>query len=90
MDPITYDISKLLVANPDNPNYGPIHAFHHWGESYFGYYLPDYEWVIRKHAQMLSDAGVDVLILDITNAAIYQSQVTKIAEVYRQLRREGK
>ncbi|KAB7726706.1 hypothetical protein F5984_24075 [Rudanella paleaurantiibacter] len=67
-----YDISKLLAANPDNPNYGPIHAFHHWGEPYFGYYLPDDERIIRKHAQMLSDAGVDVLILDITNAAIYQ------------------
>lgn len=85
-----YDISKLLAANPDKPAYGPIHAFHHWGEPYFGYYLPDDEWVIRKHAQMLSDAGVDVLVLDITNAAIYQPQVTKLADVYRRLRKEGK
>ena len=85
-----YDISKLLAANPANPAYGPIHAFHHWGEPYFGYYLPDDEWVIRKHAQMLSDAGVDVLVLDITNAAIYQPQVTKLADVYRAMRREGK
>lgn len=64
-----YDITKLLAANPKNPKYGPIHAFHHWGEPYFGYYLPDDEWVIRKHAQILSDADVDVIILDVTNSA---------------------
>ena len=84
-----YDISKLLMENPKNPKYGPINAFHHWGEPYFGYYLPDDEWIIRKHAQMLSDAGVDVLILDVTNAAIYLPQVTKIAQTYRAMRDEG-
>ncbi len=38
---------------------GPAHAMHHWGEPYLGYYVSNDEWVIRKHAQMLSDAGVD-------------------------------
>ncbi|MGV8878682.1 MAG: hypothetical protein ACOH2A_06590 [Sphingobacteriaceae bacterium] len=85
-----YDITKLLAANPEHPQYGPIHAFHYWGEPYFGYYLPDDEWIIRKHAQMLSDAGIDVIVLDVTNAAIYLPQVTKIAETYRLMRQEGK
>lgn len=84
-----YDISQLLKANPQNPQYGPMHAFHYWGQPYFGYYLPDDEWIIRKHAQMLSDAGVDVIVLDVTNAAIYLPQVTKIAEVYRDMRKKG-
>lgn len=84
-----HDITKLLQANPDNPPYGPLHAFHHWSEPYFGYYLADDEWVIRKHAQMLSDAGIDLIILDATNAAIYLPQVSKIARVYQQLRHEG-
>ncbi|WP_276090117.1 hypothetical protein [Pedobacter sp. JY14-1] len=84
-----YDISKLLKANPDSPRYGPVHAFHYWGEPYFGYYLSDDEWVIRKHAQMLSDAGVDVVILDVTNAATYLPQVTKIAQTYQKLRANG-
>jgi hypothetical protein len=85
-----YDITKLLAANPNDPQYGPEHAFHYWSEPYFGYYLPDDEWIIRKHAQMLSDAGIDVIILDVTNAAIYLPQVTKIAETYRAMRKEGK
>lgn len=84
-----YDITEMLKANPTNPQYGPVHAFHHWGEPYFGYYLPDDEWIIRKHAQMLTDAGIDVIIFDVTNGPIYLPQVTKIAETYRKLRAEG-
>jgi hypothetical protein len=84
-----YDISKMLAANPQNPQYGPLHAFHYWAEPYFGYYLPDDEWIIRKHAQILSDAGVDVIIIDVTNAAIYLPQVRKIAETYSGMRKEG-
>ncbi len=72
-----YDITKILEQNPNNPQYGPLKAFHYWGEPYFGYYLPDDEWIINKHAQMLSDAGVDVIILDVTNSSIYLPQVTK-------------
>jgi hypothetical protein len=37
---------------------GPIHAPHHWRESIFRYYLTRDEAVLRKHGQMLSDAGV--------------------------------
>lgn len=84
-----YDITKILAANPEHPVYGPNHAFHYWGEPYFGYYVSDDEWVIRKHGQMLSDAGVDVLIFDVTNASIYLPQVTKIAETFRQMRNGG-
>jgi hypothetical protein len=84
-----YDISVMLKTNPNNPQYGPLHAFHYWGQPYFGYYLPDDEWIIRKHAQMLSDAGIDVIVLDVTNASIYLPQVTKIANVYRAMREKG-
>ena len=85
-----YDNTQFLKANPTAPQYGPVHAFHHWGEPYFGYYLSDDEWVIRKHAQMLSDAGVDVIIIDVTNASIYLPQVTRIATIYQEMRKEGR
>jgi len=84
-----YDITQILAANPRNPQYGPRLAFHHWGEPALGYYLPDDEWIIRKHAQMLSDAGVDVIILDATNTFIYLPQLTKLLDTYETLRREG-
>lgn len=84
-----YDISKILKENPDNPQYGPELAFHHWGEPYFGYYLTDDEWVIMKHAQLLSDAGIDVIVFDVTNALAYLPQVNKICKVFSSLEKKG-
>jgi len=84
-----YDLTKIVAANPQNPQFGPEKAFHYWGEPMFGYYLADDDWVIRKHAQMLADAGVDVIVFDATNAAIYLPQVSKIATIFRELRAKG-
>ena len=84
-----YDISKLLAANPTDPKYGPVSAFHYWGEPYFGYYLNNDEWVIRRHAQMLTDAGIDTLILDVTNALTYPENYLAICRVYTEMRRAG-
>lgn len=82
-----YDVSRILTRDPeamrkpDSPLWGPLHAPHHWGESVFGYYLADDAGVLRKHAQMLADAGVDVVIFDVTNQVTYP-------EWYRALLRE--
>jgi len=90
-----YDISKILAQDPDainhpeSPLWGPIGAFHHWGEPLFGYYLSDDPWVLRKHAQMLSDAGVDTVIFDVTNQATYPKDYLALCETWTQIRKEG-
>jgi hypothetical protein len=84
-----YDITKILAANPKNPQWGPPGAFHHWGQSELGYYLSDDEYVIRKHARMLSEAGIDTLIFDVTNSFTYPSVVNKLCETYMKLRADG-
>ena len=84
-----YDNQKIIDANPKDPQYGPVHAMHHWGEPYLGYYTANDEWVIRKHAQMLSDAGVDMIMLDVTNQAIYLPVVLQICDVYTKMRQDG-
>ncbi|MDR1102725.1 MAG: hypothetical protein LBL42_03105 [Tannerella sp.] len=84
-----YNVKEILAANPSDPQWGPGVAMHHWGEPYLGYYVADDEWVIRKHAQMLTDAGVDVLFFDVTNAFTYIPVVKKIGDVYTQMRKEG-
>lgn len=84
-----YDITKILAANPTQPRYGPLQAFHWWGEPLFGYYLSDDESVIRKHAQMLTDAGIDTLILDVTNAYTYEETVLAVCRVFDNIRRTG-
>ena len=32
-----FDNTKLIATNPENPKYGPKHAFHWWGEPFMGY-----------------------------------------------------
>jgi hypothetical protein len=84
-----YDITKLLAANPTNPAWGPPGSFHHWGESELGYYLSSDDYVMRKHAHMLADAGVDVIVIDVTNGLTYQNNYLTLCSVFRQIRAEG-
>jgi hypothetical protein len=84
-----YDIAKMVAANPAAPAYGPEHAFHFWTEPLFGYYRSDDEFVIRKHAQMLADAGVDVVFFDVTNALTYDSTCLTLCRVFAEMRRRG-
>jgi len=90
-----YDITKVLAADPDamhkpdSPLWGPLGANHHWGESLFGYYLSDDDYVLRKHAQMLSDAGVDVVIFDVTNQFTYRSSYMALLKSWSEVRAAG-
>ncbi|MDR1865674.1 MAG: Ig-like domain-containing protein [Bacteroidales bacterium] len=85
-----YDISKMLAANPSNPQYGPVGAFHHWSEPHFGYYVSNDEWVIEKHIQLLADAGVDVLIFDNTNGFIYRQNIETVCRVMERMKAQGR
>jgi hypothetical protein len=90
-----FDVTTILAADPDamqkpdGPLWGRLGAPHHWGESIFGYYLTDDEGVLRKHAQMLSDAGVDVVIFDVTNQLTYRDYYRALLRVWSDMRRLG-
>lgn len=85
-----HDIAKILAANPAKPPWGPVQAPHYWSEPRFGYYRPEDPWVIRKHVQMLSDAGVDVLILDATNGLTYDAEREALCKVLTGMKAEGR
>lgn len=84
-----HDISKFLTNSPINPTWGPEGHFHHWGEPELGYYVSEDEYVLRRHARLLTDAGVDVLILDVTNAFTYPKIVQTLCKVLQGLRSQG-
>jgi hypothetical protein len=84
-----HDLTKIVAANPEQPAYGPVSSFHHWGEPLFGYYKQDDRYVLRKHMQMLADAGVDVLLLDVTNALTYDSVRDALLEVLDEMKAGG-
>jgi hypothetical protein len=90
-----FDVSKILAEDPlamgqrDNPRWGPLGSPHHWAESIFGYYNSDDPYVLAKHAQMLGDAGADVVIFDVTNQHTYFKNAKALLDVFAQVRRNG-
>jgi len=82
-----FDVSKIIKADPENPQWGT--GAHYWGEPETGYYLSSEKWMLRRHAQQLSDAGVDVIILDVTNDETYPNDYISICEVFTEMRKMG-
>jgi hypothetical protein len=68
---------------------GRVGAYH-WSEPLFGYYRGTDRWVYRKHAEMLADAGVDVVIFDCTNGTFtWKEAYDVLGEVWTAARRDG-
>ncbi len=77
------------LQKPDSPLWGPPGSMHYWGEPLYGYYHAMDPWVLRRHATLLADAGVDTVIFDTTNRRTYPDVYLKLCEVWTQVRREG-
>lgn len=86
-----YDITKIMENDPqaylsgerwEAAGGGPFLSSHHWGEPLFGYYFQTDKWVLSRHCQMLTDAGVDFLVFDTTNDQIYEDRITALIDVW--------
>ena len=90
-----YDISRILAKDPDalkqpaSPLWGGMGTSHYWGEPLYGYYRSSDPWVLRRHARLLAEAGIDTLIFDTTNARSYPDVYMKLCEIFRQVRLAG-
>lgn len=62
---------------------------HYWAEPYFGYYSSNDEWVLRKHAYMFAEAGVDFVFFDTTNNNLHTVSHMALMKVWEQVRQEG-
>ncbi|MGN7355825.1 hypothetical protein ACTHPF_00570 [Paenibacillus sp. SAF-054] len=90
-----FDNTRILeewpesVHDPDHPAWGPEKAFHFWGEPLYGYYLNDDAWVLRKHVQLLTCAGIDFIVFDTTNASTYKPVYDVLFRVMDELSGQG-
>lgn len=90
-----YNVSTILSKDPQagasaaSPPWGHIGEYHFWGEPLFGYYRSEDPWVIRRHLHLLADAGIDVLILDATNAETYRAVYTVLCSEAAKIRAAG-
>ena len=61
-----------------------------WGQPLFGYYRTTDPWVLRKHAEMLADAGVDAVMFDLSNGRFtWWNSVEELMSVWNQARLQG-
>lgn len=93
-----HNTAEILAKKPE-----AIHNFHDpiwpepkrdsyyfWGEPLFGYYRNTDEWVVRKHAEMLADAGVDVIFFDCTNGHLtWKESYMALCKVFKEAREDG-
>jgi len=91
--PFTADVSRVLAGDP-NARLDAKHTLwtegsYHWGEPEAGYFLSKDEYVIRKDMSMLADAGVDVLVMDVTNAVRYWDEWEVVFSVMQKMKAEG-
>lgn len=88
------DISRILKQNPNEKNYSNIDwgnkYSYFWSEPIWGYYDTRDRWVLRKQAEMLADAGVDVIIMDNTNGTdIFKEGLLALLQVFSEARADG-
>lgn len=61
-----------------------------WNEPIFGYYKTEDEFVLRKHAEMLADAGVDFIFFDCTNGRyMWENGVDALIKVWYEAMEDG-
>jgi hypothetical protein len=91
--PYTADVSKVLATDPkarlDAKHPLWTEGSYHWGEPEMGYFLSKDPYVIRKDMSMLADAGVDVLVMDVTNAVRYWDEWDAVFNVMLKMKAEG-
>ena len=93
-----YDVSAVLEKNPNAAEEaiswlvaggGATGTRHWWGESLFGYYRSMDEWVVERDVQMLTDAGIDFLAIDYSNATEYPEQLKVLLKALDKYYQQG-
>ena len=91
--PYSADVTNILNAEPaarlDAKHKLWSEGSFHWGEPETGYFLSQDEYIIRKDMSMLTDAGVDVLVLDVTNAVRYWDEWEVLFKTMEKIKAEG-
>ena len=77
------------AGDVNNPLWGDIHEWHWWGEPLYGYYYIDDEYVMRKHVELLMNAGVDFLYFDTTNLSTYSAVALKLMKILHEFNEQG-
>lgn len=95
----SWDLHEIVSKHPevledfDNPHWGDgakNAGMYYWGQPIYGYYKADEYWVHLRSIQLLTDAGVDLLVIDATNRLTYPKQADVLMKAMDAVRAQGK
>ena len=86
---VVRDVAKVLEKDPHAHIPLEPDDWYFWGEPLLGYYLNDDPFVLRTHAAMLTDAGIDAVIFDSSNGYTHEPQYTALCNTYEEIRKLG-
>ncbi len=80
---------QAILDGTSKVGYGIKDEQHWFAEPLYGYYFANDTWVLRKHAELLTNAGVDFLFFDTTNNFTYSQTALKLMEILHDLNEQG-
>jgi hypothetical protein len=92
------NVTEILAKNPEAVNDfshpvwegTPSGTAHFWGKPVYGYYHDRDEFTLRKNAELIANAGVDVLFFDCTNGDfLWDDDYKFLAKVYKKALAQG-
>ena len=93
------NISNIIAANPeakndvDHPAWGgsdTIYKPFFWNEPIYGYYKTSDPYVLRKQAELLADAGVDVIFFDCSNGTeLFDDAYPAVFKAFQEAKNDG-
>ena len=87
--------NTISLQNPGEKNNWKFKGWskvttNYWNEPIYGYYNSTDKYVIRKQAELLANAGVDVIFFDATNGSLtWKPAYTVLMEVFAEARAQG-
>ena len=86
-----YTNHREVFNDADDPDWGGGKGtYYFWGKPIYGYYRGDDYWVHLRNIQLLTDAGVDMLVIDATNRVTYPLQSEALMKAMDAVRAQGK
>ena len=90
-----YDVSKIIEQYGNDKMFkqhdriSPNNKSHYWGEPLYGYYDSGDPYVINKQLELFIAAGIEYLVLDVTNGWIFAESTQTLMERICALRADG-
>ncbi len=89
MQQIIDEVGVEAAGSLDCGKYGPLYSMHFSAEPLYGYYYSNDAWVMRKHAELLTNANIDFLYFDVANGFAYLHNALQLMEILHEFNEQG-